>query len=1543
MTQPKYLPQGLDFLGFLAKEVGDLRGITTLAHELIQNADDAKNEAGELSATRIIFDFTDDALVVSNDAVFREIDFERIRQVAGGSKRSEAGDRTTGEFGVGFISVYLVTDRPEIHSAGRRWILRPEKGEDRRIKELSSSTPGTVFKLPWAFEESPLRKKLKVPTVKRDSMVSYVEEVKNTLPRAILFLKMLKAIELRRDGELVRCVERTIEDHNITVGYNSLCKHWRVMEGRFANEASGLRNRFPTIDSNREDRVRLAIPHEILDDGDGVLFATLPTEQSTGLPFHIDADFFPASDRKSIAFEDSSDDRSEWNRSAMRAAASVVEDNLIVLRNMFEQDASTFWAILYRLYKVFEEYKNNNRKPLGVFWKVLLSLLGDSPIVYTQSGKWLKPAEVRITTGGKENEAVPAFEALGIETVHQDLGSYRNLLTHGNVGVETLSIEDIFQALNRNNMTGRTLDISPLQDNLLKLLWVGANAVLERTSERSQKYDEELRLLAECALAPAVDGRLWPCKSVYKTDEETCDVFSNLLPDGKSFLAEKSEPLLDKICREFDPLCAIKEMEILESQEFDLQANWRDGRFDPCALLRWFANRSDPTEDEDLRVRLAEIPVFPSTEQLRPLNELWLAGGFDDPLGLADIVDTKKLKDLTGFLRDLGARELTFLEYAVHYIPQAFVRNSGVATEKKHNLLDILANHLDEIEENEDLKNELASLNTVECTDHEYRLPDDVYFISDDVRNTLGDFVHYASLPEKSESRMKTYRWLGVEDRPRPKHVIQLINKLTHELPDKESVRQIQMLLKVIGKTNIPIEKKGYDDLKYMEWLPCEGDSHKWHKPNFLYAADYKNLFKSQAQFLDVSHSNQQGIKDFLCHLGVKFSPTPILVVQHLLECAKHDDAPPEGIYQWLNNNAKKADIQNLSKTECLRIKSSNSSKGRYLRPDQVYWGKHPFGRFRSRLDEFFLPYQNLLSALDIKETPDHEDAIQVLKELSNEIGHTRLKSEDDKVVRQCWAMLTDALEEDAICPKKVYAELNNVKCVPNRQNMLYFPSWMFFEDIPDLAGKFVKLRDNSIARQERVWLAMEKAGVRPVSEVVQGVIHETTYPTEDHLLQKRIKQRFDLIKTISDDSVWLDDIHFIRVDRLSITWCLKTEAFGGAESTKPESALAHLENSRKAIYFSMKDGIHPWSAIARELSHAIAPGKEVMSISPGLRTIIAAESRVDAITELKELGITITEKLHAQEDQGNTAESFEETPSSNRFDETSVHDRTNASVSDEFPPSIVDRSDVISPVSPVDGKNALSEPRLESVDRPSGVNPRTERYRGAKGTTSEPASSGGSEPRELFAMKLFDVQTIDPSVDLDRPVLLPDGGPRTSKSASRHTQQSSQFGRSGDKTPKLVTQWKPSKAAADLAGKFRDMVHGDYGNRCQVCGKTFSMPNGEPQVFVVHLVGPSEDDRTNHFGNLLGLCGWHYALMQYGQMVLLDPDNGKPVKDWKAMCDVAFGVSEKTDDEGNSYRALPIRFWNVHQGWCPESETVDEEIRYSNPHWEYLCKLLKT
>ena len=1552
MTQSKRLPQGLNYLGFLSKQLGDLRGITTLAHELIQNADDAKNDSGELSATRITFDFKDDALVVSNDAAFREIDFERIQDVAGGSKRDEAGARTTGAFGVGFISVYQVTDSPEIQSAGRRWILRPYEEEGSRIEEFEELSithhKGTVFRLPWAFEESRVRRELKVSPVSRDNIDSFAEEIRSALPRAILFLKKLNTIELRRNGEPVRCVTKVVGDSSIAVEYDGVSRNWRIIEGEFAKEVLELKAKFSTyMDRNREERVRIAIRDTLLDDG--VLFATLPTEQSTGLPFHVDADFFPASDRKSIAFEDSHDHRSEWNRTAIRAAASMLRDNLIPLRDMFSQDASTFWAMLGHLRRVYDGHRNETRIPLGAFWEELLPMLRKSPIVYTESGQWLAPAKVRITTGDEEKEAVPAFGDLGIDTVHQDLGSYRNLLTSttNGTGVRTLSVEDIHEAFVRKRMINRRVDASPLQDSLLKLQWRGIYAVLENTSGSSKKRAAE-ELLGECALAPAVDGRLWPCRFLYKADKGICDIFVSLVLDGVSFLAERGVPLLERLCRQFEPRNGIAELERLHSEGYNFQENWRDGRFDPVAALGWFdANKVKLTEDEELRSRLMEIPLFPSTGNLHPLSVLWLPGGFDDPLGDADIVDMKRLRGFSDFLRFLGAKELTFSDYAERYGPKAFAPSSTVDLEAKRKLLDIFTTRIGEIKEISGLRTKLARTNIVECTDGEFRQPNEAYIPCEEVREVFGTSVHYARLAEKTESRTDLYRWLGVESSPRPHHVMLFLDKLTITAPNRSSTQTIKRLLEIIGKSFPHLSndvKQRYGFLQTKAWLPSEGDSDRWYRPDQLHAIYNKSLFESQAQFLNAPSGVQQEIRDFVAYLGVKLSPQPFQVVKHLLECSERDEMPPKGIYDWLNNVAESNHLRKLLKSKCLRV------EGKYLRPDQVFWGQHSLGRFRVQLGEEFRSYQKLLSVLGIRESPDHKDAVQVLKEVGADIGHSHLEADDRRVVHQCWIMLSEALKEGEVEGESIRSALNAVNCVPNTQELLQPPSWMFFEDRPGLADKFKLLSTNSIGRHERVWPAMRAAGVRLVSDVVQGTIHEALNRQEDEKLKGQVMERVDLIRAISNDAVQLDDIRFIRADQLKVTWHL--EAFDRTEATQPEPSSAHLEKSARVIYFALQDDNLPWSAIARELTQAIAPEEEVSSISPGLRIILEAGSHGGALAELSELGIAQTQELGELENRGSVAISFEEVPGPEGCDEVPPGDEaTSDGTADEGSQVEVGGSEGSDSML-TDG--AVGPPARSSDGLP-GVVARPSRPADT-GSSDSGIGSGeashqtlGPSPEELdepepFAKVFFGVQALAPLEAPDRRVTLSIGGDITDESNRRDSRQSREFGRTGGRVPKTVMQWQPTDAADDLADKFRRMVHADYDKRCQVCGGMFVMPNGEPQVFVVHLVRPSTDERTNHLGNLLGLCGWHYAVMRYGQKALLDPETGEPGEDedWERMRDFVLEASEKIDDDGMTYIGLPVRFWNVYQEWKPEPVTINEEIRYSIPHWKYLCNLLK-
>ncbi len=1008
--------------------------------------------------------------------------------------------------------------------------------------------------------------------------------------------------------------------------------------------------------------------------------------------------------------------------------------------------------------------------------------------------------------------------------------------------------------------------------------------------------------------------------------------------------------MLKKHCPQFTVNEAVDELERLDLET--LQSRWKSGIFHPRTLLHWFYdNKSKLTEP--LRERLGNLPIFPSGGNLSSLKDLYLPGGFDDPIGVADLADMRQLDGLSAFLQSLGARELTFQDYAISYIPSAFTDDSDVSLGNKRELLDVLERSIGEIKDNAELRNRLAKTKIVECIDDEFRQPQAVYFPCQKVKAVLGDDASYASLPQKQESRSDLYRWLGVRDRLHHQHVKQRIDRLADGSRGPHTRQTIVELLKALGNEWEKLsddEKPLFVSLKDTEWLPAEGDQAKWYRPDQLHAIYNKSWFVSQAKFLDASYEIQRQVRNFIAYLGVNLSPQPYHVVKHLLVCSKNNEKPPNGLYRWLNDSARPNDLVMLRNSACLRVGE------KYLRPDQVFWSKHPFGRFRVQLGPDLLSLQNLLQGLCIREEPDHSDAIEVLNDVSKEVGNSPLTREDKDVVFQCWVMLSEALERGDIDSDRIRGALREIKCVPNARNSLQLPSWMFFEDRPGLLDEFADLLSaNSIKRTERVWEAMEAAGVRPISDAVRGFIVDAINRREDEELKERVTERTDLIKTIANVAIQLDKIRFIRAEELKVKWNLT--AFNREWSGLPKPASVHLHSDEMAIYFSSPKGKYPWLGIARELSQALALRDNLSSISPGIKIILEADTRVDAISQLNELGIPLTEELKEIANTGSVAESFEEASPP-----AQPHDLPTASQHGPSIGSLPDNTQQVEQNEPADS-DATSGDSEEDTPSPAGSTRPAPRSGGAgnggrpaaiqtppeaiapeiERPTPGPAPAEAVEPEEPFAKKIFEVQTATPAPATESPVWIPEGGPKTEESAEEHTRASSKVGRSGAHVRKSVARWEPTEAAKDLADRFRSMVESDYVKRCQICGKTFTKSDGEFQVFVVHFLPPSEDHRTNHFGNLVGLCGWHYAVLKFGVRAWLDPKTGERFDDWTHWRDFVLGASAESDDAGNRYISVPLRFSNVYPEWRSDPEPIDEEIHFSIPHWTYLCELLKT
>ena len=233
----------------------------------------------------------------------------------------------------------------------------------------------------------------------------------------------------------------------------------------------------------------------------------------------------------------------------------------------------------------------------------------------------------------------------------------------------------------------------------------------------------------------------------------------------------------------------------------------------------------------------------------------------------------------------------------------------------------------------------------------------------------------------------------------------------------------------------------------------------------------------------------------------------------------------------------------------------------------------------------------------------------------------------------------------------------------------------------------------------------------------------------------------------------------------------------------------------------------------------------------------------------------------------------------------------------------------------------------------------RRPRRRGTSGapTTTDGRSQTGDKGdivsyREALATKMSPDGREGPA----KHVYLPEGGPQTAASAVEDTERSAVHGRSGSTRTHTSVSFISSREAQKLERKFRDMAGGDYDGRCQICGTTFLRPDGESHRFITHIVDPARHRRSNHYGNLLSLCGLHHALIKWGNWSAIDVAD-VPVDNF------LDAASEQIDDRGSACTDVRVRFMGLYPSWQPQPKNLEEVIRFSQPHWEYHRQLFRT
>jgi hypothetical protein len=1248
LVKYKSLSRGINYVGALGAKLRDLQGFATLAFELIQNADDAPN------ATQIRFAVSQSALVVENDGQFSDCgladqpeclwrndpayghmcDFHRFREVSSGDKREQLD--TAGAFGVGFTAVYQITDRPELVSHGRHWIICEDHPESQRIlvcpgcgRCSDTSFIGTLFYLPWALDpDSGLRQALRAPAVAADSRHRFIAELKRSIPEAMLFLKQLNRVEVFDSGNCVAKFERVVVDSSVLINDGESDTTWHIVSTDFDQTATTLRAKWGNrIEKKRTARVRLAIPIEPIRAG--LLCAYLPTQHETGLPFHINADFFTQSDRKTVILE--SDFQSEWNRTALGAAALALATHLSELPTWLGTEQT--WRLVDAIYTANNEALSGKRDSVfKLFWESIASILPHSQIAECTDGTITTPSQALMVGELDESDSVSVLAGIDLNILCPELRQFAFRLP-GRAGVQVLDVHHIATALHANGLSVR----KDLTDAPQVVRHASNRSLLFAELERlltRKKPPERIRaidVISNCAVFLADDGALWPAKDIYRSDSNSVTLISKVCSTLR-FSTGEAHQIAPNMALAVPQLSAAAVIGSLERDAFTLD------RASAPQLLRWFESRKGEFEvARELRLRLAALPVFPCTAGLKSLQSLALAGGgFVDPVGITDLVELGEVPSIRAFLIELGARELTFERYAATYLPRAIRSGAQLPLEKVRSVVELLAARLGEIRDNSEARSSLASLEIIECSDGRVRRPAEVYFSSEIVNCALGSGVATATIhsTRHKESIADLYRWLGVAQSPRLEDVAGRIAELSkHAVLDGKL--QVEEIVKHLGERlrtyeYLPTELQR---LQQTSWLPARGATDRWFKPSEVYVTFREYLFSTQAKFLDLSQSVQRSSAQFLRLLGMRDEPTVGQVVAHLLACSTSCAAVNREVYGFLNEHASDQSITLLRGKPCLML-----ADGKYIDASHVFWNSHPFGRFRTQLAADLFKYSDFLNRVGVRLTPTSEDALAVLREISSEYGSKNAEVDDHchQVVMVCWTMLTSALESGELSGESLVI-LSSEKVIPAPNGILERPTLMFFEDRAGLASKFPMLLANNVIRcPEGAWRAMLAAGVRFLTAVVSSRVVDVDKPTLDTTIGSLFNNRRTQLARVLDpvangnsrkmDLDILGSIECFSASLLLIQFSI--EAFKKREMGQAEEVKAYFDAESVALYFVPQQGNIPWAAIAREISAVLCEDTESGRVALALMQVLSAPDTQSAGALLDELGFPPVENV---------------------------------------------------------------------------------------------------------------------------------------------------------------------------------------------------------------------------------------------------------------------------------------------------------------------------
>lgn len=426
-------------------------GEMQIVRELLQNADDC-------GSTTVRFAVSSEEIVVENDGApfakpeeveqIGKSDFFRISHIGLGKTK----EQMTGTFGIGFTSVFHISDAPRIVSNG--WDFEIHINDVPFIKVVPFDKI-TSFHLPLRLVETEISKKIKAEPFSLKKLKRFEEQLPKEAYRDVFFLKNVKKIEAYKNGQRIFLVQKkNRQREHISEGFTCEWVTIRVTliaNGRkkiheenwmvFSLSGLDIPQYLEDLGQELNQEVSIAIPltpknTRITKEFDPQKYAyyTLPV-MPVDFNFRYNASkLYTTSGRSEFVTKEGL--KREWNLWQMDNLAELLSLSILDLISKKVRP-----NIIYRFVPISSQANDSLQKRLFDVFREKVDAK-KIPIFYTVGESWRKKDEVYTNWNGL-HEVLP--EGSGTHLIHPSLERYASVFQ--SYGIKGIGLEELVDYL----------------------------------------------------------------------------------------------------------------------------------------------------------------------------------------------------------------------------------------------------------------------------------------------------------------------------------------------------------------------------------------------------------------------------------------------------------------------------------------------------------------------------------------------------------------------------------------------------------------------------------------------------------------------------------------------------------------------------------------------------------------------------------------------------------------------------------------------------------------------------------------------------------------------------------------------------------------------------------------------------------------------------------------------------------------------------------------------------------------------------------------